>query len=353
MGGRGIMTSFEERKKTIELVKEAVKSGARKSISCEIIGLPIRTIQRWENTECGDRRSFTKNIPANKITQRERDEIISISCSDNYKDLSPNEIVPALAERGRYIASESTFYRVLREERMLTHRSDSNLRQNRNKPEELKATGPDQVLSWDITYLLTNIKGKYYYLYMFEDIWSRAIRGWNIYDNESSNNASNVISKICKKNNIANANVKLHSDNGSPMKGAVMLSTLQRLGVMPSFSRPSVSNDNPYSESLFKTLKYKAGYPKSFSSIEEAKKWVANFVNWYNNQHRHSGIKFVTPMQRHTGEDKIILKRRNETYKKAQKKNPKRWSCNTRNWDHIGEVFLNPNSIQDSLKKVS
>jgi putative transposase len=155
---------------------------------------------------------------------------------------------------------------------------------------------------------------------MFEDIWSRAIRGWDIYNNESTNNASNVTSKICKKNNIANTNVKLHSDNGFPMKGAVMLPTFQRLGVMPSFSRPSVSNDNPYSESLFKTLKYKAGYPKSFSSIEEAKKWIANFVNLYNNQHRHSGIKFVTPMKRHIGEDKIILKKRNETYKKAQKK---------------------------------
>ena len=130
------------------------------------------------------------------------------------------------------------------------------------------------------------------------------------------------MTKICRENNIDGA--KLHSDNGSPMKGATMLATLQEIGIAPSFSRPSVSNDNPYSESLFKTLKYSAGYPRSFNSIEEARKWVSNFVYWYNNEHRHSGIKFVTQMQRHNSEDEVLLEKRRKTYKQAQQKNPKR-----------------------------
>ena len=133
-----------------------------------------------------------------------------------------------------------------------------------------------------------------------------------------------------------------------------MLATLQRLGVVPSFSRPSlISNDNPYSESLFKTLKYSAGYPKSFSTIEDACKWVEGFVDWYNNEHRHSGIKYITPMQRHSGEDKVILEKRKQTYKKAKAKNPERWSGKIRDWDWIETVNLNPDNKQNQVKKTA
>lgn len=132
------------------------------------------------------------------------------------------------------------------------------------------------------------------------------------------------------------------------MKGATMLATMQRLGVVPSFSRPSVSNDNPYSESLFKTVKYMSDFPKAFSSTEEAREWMKKFVHWYNNEHRHSGIKYVTPMQRHTGKDIALLKIRQETYEKARQEHPERWSKNTRNWDRIEVVKLNPDSLQDS-----
>ena len=217
--------------------------------------------------------------------------------------------------------------------------------------QELKADGPDQVWSWDITYLLSDIKGKYYYLYMFEDVWSRAIMGWEIHENETSELASELMNRLAVEKNIEG--IKLHSDNGSPMKGATMLATLQRLGVVPSFSRPSVSNDNPYSESLFKTLKYSAGYPKSFSTIEDARKWVEGFVDWYNNEHRHSRIKYVTPMQRHSGEDKLILEKRKKTYKKAKAKNPGRWSGKTRDWDWIETVKLNPENKLNQVHKAA
>lgn len=340
------MTDINERQKFIELIIEATESGARKHRACDILEMPMRTLERWAKNSSGDKRISVKNIPPNKLTEKEIKEIESICCSSRFKDLTPNEIVPILAEEGVYIASERTYYRVLKYKSLLAHRSASSPSKKRNKPEELKATGPDQVWSWDITYLLSDIKGKYYYLYMFEDIWSRAIVGWEIYEKESSEYASELMSRIYREKNISG--VTLHSDNGSPMKGATMLATLQRLGVVPSFSRPSVSNDNPYSESLFKTVKYMPGYPKTFASVVEAREWMKKFVEWYNNEHRHSGIKYVTPMQRHTGKDSALLKIRKETYKKAKQKHPERWSKNTRNWDRIEEVHLNPDRLQDS-----
>lgn len=135
----------------------------------------------------------------------------------------------------------------------------------------------------------------------------------------------------------------LHSDNGGPMKGSTMLATLQRLGVVPSFSRPGVSDDNPFSEALFRTMKYRPGYPgKPFASIEQARAWVTGFVGWYNNSHRHSGIRFVTPDERHSGRDVDILARRAAVYEQARRRRPERWAGSTRNWTPVGAVYLNP-----------
>jgi transposase InsO family protein len=199
--------------------------------------------------------------------------------------------------------------------------------------------------SWDITYLATAVKGQFFYLYLFMDIFSRKIVGWQVYAEENSAYAADVIRDICRREGIAKQQVILHSDNGSPMKGATLLATLQQLGVMPSLSRPSVSNDNPYSEALFKTLKYRPEYPlQPFSELAEARQWVTDFVAWYNLEHRHSGIgiRFVTPEQRHRGEDLAILSQRKATYSAAKKANPARWSKEIRNWEWQAEVYLNP-----------
>jgi transposase InsO family protein len=204
-------------------------------------------------------------------------------------------------------------------------------------------TVPNQLYSWDITYLPTTVKGIFLYLYLVMDIYSRKIVGWQVYENESSALAAELMTDICQRESIERNQVILHSDNGSPMKGATMLATLQELGVIPSFSRPSVSNDNPYSESLFRTLKYRPDYPEQpFSDLETARDWVNFFVSWYNKEHLHSKIKFVTPEQRHTGQDKEILKHRTEVYQHAKLNNPNRWSGEIRNWDTIKEVHLNP-----------
>ena len=175
------------------------------------------------------------------------------------------------------------------------------------------------------------------------DVFSRKIVGWQVYEEESSALAADLMTDICQREGIARNQVTLHSDNGSPMKGATMLATLQQLGVIPSFSRPSVSNDNPYSESLFRTLKYRPDCPEQpFANLQAARGWVQGFVDWYNHEHLHSAINFVTPEQRHSGEDSVILAQRQQVYLNAQSKNPDRWSSDIRNWEPISVVYLNP-----------
>jgi transposase InsO family protein len=271
-----------------------------------------------------------------------------VANSDEFGHLAPSQIVPRLADRGEYIASESTFYRVLRAARQLGHRSAQRPGQPRSKPRALSATAPNELFSWDITYLPTPVTGRYFYLYLFLDIFSRKIVGWQVYETESSALASQVMRDICLRERIAPGQVVLHSDNGSPMKGATMLATLQALGVMPSLSRPAVSNDNPYSESLFKTLKYRPDYPAhAFETLLAARQWVGAFVNWYNLEHRHSAIRFVTPHERHAGQDGALLSKRADVYKAAKAANPQRWSGATRNWQPVRVVHLNPDQKHD------
>jgi transposase InsO family protein len=174
------------------------------------------------------------------------------------------------------------------------------------------------------------------------DVFSRKIVGWQVHETESSEISSQLLTKICREEGVEKNSVTSHSDNGSPMKAATMLATMQRLGVIPSFSRPSVSNDNPFSESLFRTMKYCPQYPsKPFETIKDATQWVSEFVSWYNTQCLHSAISFTTPDSRHRGADQDILKGRDDVYKIAKQKNPQRWSCNTRNWKRVESVRLN------------
>jgi len=250
--------------------------------------------------------------------------------------------VPALADEGRYLASESSFYRVLRDQNQLTRRGRAKA-PSHSRPQPLEATAPNQLWSWDITYLSTTVRGLFFYLYLILDVYSRKIVGWEVYAEESAEHAASTFRKSYLREGIAGRPLVLHSDNGSPMKGATMLGTLQKLGVMPSFSRPSVSNDNPYSEAMFKTLKYHPGFPdQPFDTLEQARQWVTGFTKWYNEEHRHSALKFVTPGQRHRGEDKDILARRALIYEEARANRPQRWSANCRDWNRPEVVCLNP-----------
>ena len=314
--------------------------------------ISIRTFQRWKAGNTIDqRKGSAKNIPK-KLTEKERQQIIDVACSKRFKDLNPYEIVAILAEEGTYIASERSFYRILKENNLLKHRGKSKPRSKKNtKPDELKATGSNQVWSWDITYMKSAILGMFFYLYLFIDIWTRKIVGWEVHEYESAEISSEIMIRLEHEYGING--IRLHSDRGSPMKGSTMLLTLYNLGVISSYSRPRVSDDNPYSESLFKTLKYTAGYPKYFKNIDHAQEWVLEFVNWYNNEHRHSGINYVTPDQREKGLDIKILEKRRKIYRDARLKNPLRWSGRNKNWEHKKVVFLNPNNHMDDYKKAS
>lgn len=336
------MTS--ERIEIIELVGQARSSGARQDKACDVIGISAKTLQRWEQVgNEQDGRTEARHEPKNKLTELERQRVIKVANEVEFAHLAPTQIVPKLADKGLYIASESTFYRVLNENNLLKHRDKSKPGRKVAKPKSLTASAPNQIYTWDITYLPSQVKGIFFHLYLVLDIYSRKIVGWQVHSEELSVLAADLMVDICQREEIASNQVTLHSDNGSPMKGATLLATLQELGVVPSFSRPSVSNDNPYSESVFRTLKYRPEYPeKPFSDLSAARDWVKGFIQWYNHEHCHSGIKFVTPAQRHTGEDIEILAKRKQVYQKAKIQNPERWSGEIRNWERIKEVQLNP-----------
>jgi len=332
----------------INLIDKAVASGARLKKAAGIVGLSARTIIRWRKQGGGqDQRNGPLTAPANKLNNHERQQILDTANSVQFRDLSPKQIVPKLADQGVYLASESTFYRVLKEHKMLTHRQASKPAVP-HRPKERVATGPCQVWSWDITYLQTSVKGLFFYLYMVMDVWSRKIIAAQVFDKESMDHSSALLAHACMVHGVQPEELVLHSDNGGPMKGATMLATLHKLGVIPSFSRPSVSNDNPYSESLFRTMKYRPEYPsKPFNDIEQAQSWVDGFVFWYNTQHLHSAIKYVTPDDRHFGREEHILANRKKVYKKARNQNPNRWAKNTRNWNPVHRVWLNPEKKDD------
>ena len=349
------MSSLAQRGQVITLLSEAIGMGARQDRACAAICLSERTVQRWQRDAArGDQRPERLQAPKNKLSMLERERLVAVANSDEFGHLPPGQIVPRLADRGQYIASESTFNRVLKAHNLLRHRGAERPPHKRIKPRALCAVAPDELFSWDITYLPTLTRGLYFYLYLFMDIFSRKIVGWQIYETESSELAAEVMRDICERENIAPGQVVLHSDNGSPMKGATMLATLQALGVMPSFSRPAVSNDNPYSESLFKTMKYRPNYPQHvFETLLAARKWVGQFVQWYNHEHRHSAINFVTPGERHAGLDTALLSQRVEVYEAAKARHPERWSGATRNWQPIRIVYLNPdqNSAENYSRK--
>lgn len=334
----------------LEIYEEAVDAGARCHKAAEVIGVSVRTLQRWAEQGGGDdQRRGPHTAPANTLPESVRQRILEVAESPEFRDVSPKQIVPALADRGVYIASESSFYRVLRAAGQATYRNRSLA--PRPRPRPLSATGPNQLWSWDITYLPSGVAGRFFYLYLVLDVWSRRIIGWAVHDAENSDHASTLMTRLAYEQGIARDQLTIHSDNGPPMKGKTLLATLYWLGIATSRSRPSVKDDNPYSESLFRTLKYRPQYPsRRFEDLNAARAWVAEFARWYNHEHRHSAIRFVTPDERHSGRETAILTARTRVYERARKRHPERWSRGVRNWTPIGRVKLNPEPNKSTTK---
>jgi transposase InsO family protein len=340
------MISASDRYQAMELIEEARRGGARLKPACEQLGLSVRTYLRWTRggeLRTDERPQASRPEPANKLSVEERTRILELCHQPAYASLPPSQIVPRLADQGEYIASESSFYRLLRQADEQHHRGRSKPPRAPGSAPRHRAGGPRQVWSWDISWLAGPVKGAFFYLYLIMDLYSRKIVGWEIFDAESAEHAALLVQRAVLAENCIDQPLILHSDNGSPMKGATLLETLYRLGVVTSYSRPRVSNDNPFSEALFRTCKYRPAYPdQGFETLEAAREWVQQFVRWYNHEHRHSAIQFVTPHERHQGLDPDILAQRKAVYEQAKARHPQRWSGETRNWDPVTEVCLNP-----------
>lgn len=328
----------------ITLVSEAKAAGARLHKACELVGISARTLERWRRHPDGDdRRQGPRRRADNALTPAEQARVLALMTSSPYAGVSPKQLVPRLADQGIYVASESTMYRLQRRYGLRASARPTMRSHVTRAATVHRATGPNQVWSWDITYLPTTVRGRYLYLYLVLDVWSRRIVGWQLHQHETPKLASDLIQRICDDEQIDPNGLVLHSDNGKAMRGSTMVATLQWLGIVPSFSRPHVCDDNPYSEALFRTLKHGPSYPRfPFASLNAARRWVARFVDWYNREHRHSAIRFVTPHERHFGLESALLARRRALYERARRKKPQRWSGPTRNWAPIGTVVLNP-----------
>ena len=258
------------------------------------------------------------------LSEEERQRLLGELLSERFVDCPPREVYAQLLEEGVYLASIRTLYRLLTEHGAVRERRQQRRHRTYTKP-ELKATGPNQVWSWDITYLKGPIRGQHYYLYVVLDIYSRYVVGWLLAERECGDLAQRLIRESCRKHAIEPGALTLHADRGAPMKSKPVAALLHDLQVGQSHSRPHVSNDNPFSEAGFKTLKYHPNFPARFDSLSEARDFCASYFAWYNDQHHHTGIALLTPAQVHFGEAEAILSRRHETLLAAFAAHPERF----------------------------
>jgi putative transposase len=337
-----------EREQLMHWIDAACTLGATQAAACMAAGITARTLQRWRLPGGGvvadRRRDAVRPLPSTALSADERAAIVATVQAPRFASLPPSQIVPRLADEGVYLASESSFYRVLRA-------ADQHHRRGRAHPPSTRtvttysATAANQVWCWDISYLPSPVRGWFFYLYLVLDLYSRKVVGWEVHAEESGEHAAALLLRTSLGEGIDTRQrpLVLHADNGSPMKSATLLATLQWLGVAPSYSRPRVSNDNAYAESFFRTCKYRPEWPTAgFATRDDARHWVRTFVQWYNEEHRHSGLNFVTPGQRHREEAPAVMQQRIAVYQAARARNPGRWSEGIRDWSLPDTVWLNP-----------
>jgi len=343
------MIGLEDRQALAQDIGTAHAAGARLRPACETAGIDMRTLQRWKAQQgltAGDGRpQALRPAPEHALSPLERAALLAVANEPRFAAVPPARIVPMLADAGVYLGSESSMARVLRAHGQNARRGRAKAPKASRPPTTHIATAPGQVWCWDMTYLPANVMGRWFHLYLILDLYSRKIIGAEVHDSDDADHAVHLVRRTALAESIATLDSKpvLHGDNGSTLKATTVLAMLQWLGIKPSYSRPRVSDDNAYAESLFRTAKYRPEFPtKGFASLDEARIWAAEFVRWYNVDHRHSGIRYVSPQQRHAGDDQAILAARHKLYTQARHAHPARWSGNTRNWSHIGAVTLNP-----------
>ena len=345
------MITLEDRRRIAELVQEAHDGGARLRHACAEAGITVRTLQRWKRNDGlqgGDRRpTALRAMPTHALSEAERERIVQVANEPRFAELPPARIVPMLADEGIYIASESSFQRVLRAHGQTRHRGRARAPQRRRAPSTHVAIAPRQVWCWDMTYLPAAVVGRWFYLYLILDVFSRKIVGFEVHDADNSDHAADLLRRTSLAGGVhgleRDCRPVLHGDNGATFKATTVVAMMHWLGLKASYSRPRVSDDNAFVESLFRTAKYRPQFPaQGFPDLQQARLWAGDFVRWYNHDHRHSGIRYVSPAQRHAGQDHQILQARHALYLRARERHPRRWARHTRNWNPITVVTLNP-----------
>jgi len=336
------LISPEKRKIAVKLIIEANDSGARLWKACETLEISVSTFRRWRNGHYQDKRKGASKRVPRKLTPEEELQIINLCCKTEYREMNPYEIHASLLDKKIYIASISTFYRVLRKNGLIHNRGNTKPRVHHHAPPQRCATGVNQVWCWDITWIASTVRGFFYYAYVIIDIWDRSIVKWSIHDREDDELANELFTHAFRDN--GSPDVFIHSDNGNPMKGLSLMALFSDLGITNSYSRPRVSNDNPFIESWFKTMKYNVSYPGKFSSIEDARAWFSDFVDFYNTSHSHSGLNFITPQNLRDGNYDSIAANRNKTMLDAFSRNPQRWSNKVKQLPAQHVVYLNPSA---------
>ena len=350
------MIPSEDRGVIVALLEEGISRGVSAKAIADLFGLATRTLRRWglmiraQGFSRDQRKGATRHV-MHRFSEEERHQVLSTVNDPRFADLTPSQIVAILAEEGVYVGSESTIYRIMRQEGLLNHRGRSRPPREPREPPVLEATGIHQVLAWDITLLPGPVKGQFYYLYMVLDVWSRRIVGVEVHERECGELAKEFFDRVCRDEGIGSRSATiLHADNGAPMRSYTLAAKLAELGISLSFSRPRVSNDNAYAESWFRTMKYHQSYPvRRFRDLLSVRAWVDGFVDWYNAEHRHSGIKYVTPNQRHYGEADAICTIRQQTYEQARQQHPRRWARSPRDWSQPQIVQVNHPRPQEAV----
>ena len=292
--------------------------------ACEALGLPRATYYRVQEARTNPIVPSPRPTPARALSLEERNRVLEVARSDEFVDQAPAAIVTHLLDKKEYICSSRTMYRVLKKESEVLERRDQ-ARHPKRKAPQLVANAPNQVWSWDITLLKGPVKGVYFYLYVILDIFSRYVVGWMLADVESGSLAKRLIDETCIKQSIQYHTLTIHSDNGPSMTSQTVALLLGKLCVTRSTNRPHVSNDNPFSEAQFKTMKYSPEFPDRFGGMEDAHSFCANYFRWYNTDHHHSGISMLTPATVHYGRDEEVLDARQDVLNVAYRNHPERF----------------------------
>jgi len=292
--------------------------------ACEVLGIPRASYYYYQKCKKDFSRKRVSPIPPLALSDQEQQAVLDILHSERFVDKAPREIYATLLDEGIYRCSTRTLYRILKKHGEVRERRNQLLRPNYQKP-ELLATASNQIWSWDITKLKGPAKWTYFYLYVILDIFSRYVVGWMVAHREQAVLAQRLIADTCQKQVIKPEQLAIHADRGSSMTSKPVAFLLSDLGITKSHSRPYVSNDNPYSESQFKTLKYRPDFPGNFGSIEDARAFCQNFFTWYNTEHHHSGIGLLKPEDVHYGRTDQIMKERSRTLKSAFENHPERF----------------------------